>query len=206
MEKTKKQVVVIHGGTSFKTYKDYISRLKSREINIEKLRSRKDWKDTLTTELGEDYEVLMPRMPNGANAKYVEWEIWFNRIAEVLNNDLILIGHSLGGIFLAKYFSKNIFPKTVKAVILLAAPYDDTDDVERGESLADFLLPASLEKFSKQVNKIYLIHSKDDPVVQFTQLAKYQQSLPKAEAVIFENREHFNQETFPEIIKIIKSV
>ena len=53
---------------------------------------------------------------------------------------------------------------------------------------------------------IYLIHSKDDPLVPFTQLKKYQQALPKAEAIVFENREHFNQETFPEIIELIKSI
>jgi len=50
------------------------------------------------------------------------------------------------------------------------------------------------------------VHSKDDPVVPFTQLKKYQQALPNAETVVFENREHFNQETFPEIIELIKSI
>ena len=202
----KKQIVIIHGGTSFKTYEDYISYLKNKEISIEKLRPRKEWKDTLATELGNDYEILMPRMPNGTNARYDEWKLWFNKIAEILNDEVVLIGHSLGGIFLAKYLSENTFPKRIIATILVAPPFDDTDGADGKESLIDFALPSSLAKFTEQSGKIYLVHSKDDPVVPFTQLKKYQQALPNAETVVFKNREHFNQETFPEIIELIKSI
>lgn len=202
----KKQIVVIHGGTSFKTYKDYITYLKTKKIDIEKLRPHKDWKDSLKSELGKNYEILMPRMPNGTNARYEEWKIWFERIAKVLNNGLILIGHSLGGIFLAKYLSENIFSKRIDAVILVAAPFDDTNGADSLESLKDFKLPLSLKKFAQQVGKIYLVYSKNDPVVPFTHLAKYQQRLSSAAAVIFENKEHFNQETFPEIVKLIKTI
>ncbi|OIP79498.1 MAG: hypothetical protein COT39_03570 [Parcubacteria group bacterium CG08_land_8_20_14_0_20_48_21] len=202
----KKQVVVIHGGTSFKTYEDYISYLKNKKISIEKLRLRKEWKDTLPSELGDDYEILVPRMPNGMNAHYEEWKLWFERIANLLNDNVVLVGHSLGGIFLAKYLSENIFPKRVIATMLVAPPFDDGGELESGESLADFALPSSLAKFTEQSGKIYLIHSKDDPVVPFTHLKKYQQALPNAETVVFEHREHFNQETFPEIIALIKSI
>lgn len=202
----KKQIVVIHGGTSFETYENYISYLKNKEISIEKLRPRKEWKDTLVTKLGDDYEILMPRMPNGTNAIYNEWKLWFNKIAEVLNDNVVLIGHSLGGIFLAKYLSENTFPKRINATILVAAPFDDTEGADGEESLIDFALPLSLTKFTEQSGKIYLVHSKDDPIVPFTQLTKYQQALLNAETVVFENREHFNQETFPEIIELVKSI
>ncbi len=202
----KKQIVIIHGGNSFKTYKHYITYLKTKEINIEKLKPNKDWKDTLASELGDSYEILRPRMPNGANARYKEWKIWFERIAEVLNNELILIGHSLGGTFLVKYLSENIFSKQIKATILVAAPFDDSDDIDGQESLIDFILPPLLEKFIKQGGKIYLLHSKDDPIIPFTQFTKYQNRLPGAKVVVFNDKKHFNQETFPEIIELIKSI
>jgi len=202
----KKQIVIIHGGTSFKTYKDYLSYLKTKEISLEKLRPRKDWKDTLASEIGDDYEILMPRMPDSTNARYDEWKLWFSRIAEILNGEVILIGHSLGGIFLAKYLSENAFPKRIRSTILIAAPFDDEDNLEGRESLADFTLPPSLTKLTEQGGKIYLIHSKDDPVVPFGQLQKYQKALPEAETVVFEDREHFNQETFPEIIELLKLI
>ena len=107
----KKQIVIIHGGSSFKTYKDYIQNLKKQEISIENLKFQKRWKDGLSAELGDDYEFLTPRMPNRENARYEEWKIWFNRIEKILDDEVILIGHSLGGSFLTKYLSKNTFSK-----------------------------------------------------------------------------------------------
>ena len=169
---------------------------------MDKLRSQRDWKDTLAERLGEDFDVLSPRMPNGTNARYKEWEIWFERITPFLGKDLIFIGHSLGGIFLAKYLSENTISKTIKATILVAAPFDDANE----ESLADFKLSSSLAKFSEQSGVIYLIHSKDDPIVPFEQLKKYKQGLPNSKTIILNNREHFNQEAFPEIIKLIRTL
>lgn len=199
----KQQIIIIHGGDTFNTYKDYISFLKNREIDLDRLRLKRDWKDTLSEELGENFDVLSPRMPNGTNARYKEWKIWFERIIPFLGKDVIFIGHSLGGIFLAKYLSENTISKTIKATILVAAPFDDANSEE---SLTDFKLPSSLAKFSEQSGIIYLIHSKDDPIVSFEQFGKYKQALPNAKTTTFNNREHFNQEAFPEIIKLIRAL
>jgi len=42
-------------------------------------------------------------MPCIENAKYNEWKIQFEKYLKRTDNDLILIGMSLGGIFLTKY-------------------------------------------------------------------------------------------------------
>lgn len=159
----KQQVIVIHGGTTFASHEEYISYLKNKEIELEKLRLQKDWKQTLPQNLGENFDVLLPRMPNGTNARYEEWKIWFERLIPFVDENVIFIGHSLGGIFLAKYFSENIFPKKIKAIILVAAPFDDASQ----ESLVDFKLPSSLSKLTQNCGMIYLFHSKDDPTVPF---------------------------------------
>ncbi len=197
------QIVVIHGGTTFDSYEDYLSYLKNVEIDLERLKSKKGWKANLQEDLGDNFEVLIPQMPDRTNACYKEWKIWFERIITLLNENLIFIGHSLGGSFLAKYLSEEKIIKKIKATILVAAPFDDKD---RKGSLADFRLPSSLVKFSEQGGMIYLIQSKDDPLVPFDQLSKYKKALPDAKTIIFDDREHFNQENFPEIIQIIKSV
>ena len=199
----KRQIVVIHGGTTFNTRKEYISYLKNREVSIEKFKLQKDWKDALEKELGEDFEVLAPQMPNKTNAHYEEWKIWFERMVPFLNNNVVFIGNSLGGIFLAKYLSENLFPNKIKATLLIAAPFDDKD---MKESLTDFILPSSLKKLTVQSGKIYLIYSEDDPVVPFNHLNKYKNNLPDAEIIIFTDRKHFTQETFSEIIKLIKNL
>lgn len=45
--KPKQQIIFIHGGSSFETYRDYIADLKKREITREKLKPRRYWKDWL---------------------------------------------------------------------------------------------------------------------------------------------------------------
>jgi hypothetical protein len=114
-----------------------------------------------------------------------------------------LLGHSLGGTFVAKYLSENDFPKKILATFLVSACYDDEAS---GYSLDDFALPQSLEKLKEQGGKIFLIQSKDDKVVPFKDFEKYKKDLPMAETMIFEDRGHFDQSEFPEIVEKIKEI
>jgi len=195
----KKQILVIHGGDTFNTHKDYVDFLKNLKIDFEKFKIKR-WKDTLGEKLGEDFEVISPKMPNSMNAKYNEWKIMFDKLLPFLSDNIILIGHSLGGIFLAKYLSENIFPKKILATFLIAAPYNGEN---QDHSLGDFVLSGSLEKFQEQGGKIFIYNSKDDPVVQFDNSERYKYTLPRAVRVEFEDRGHFDQIEFPELIKNI---
>jgi len=199
----RQQVVIIHGGETFDTYEEYISALRKSRIQPERLRFKKGWKETITEKLGENFDVLLPQMPNKTSAHFEEWKIWFEKVIPFIKDDALLIGHSLGGIFLAKYLSENNISKKIKATIIVSAPFDDE---KTGRSLADFKLSSSLTKFADQGGKIYLIQSKDDPEVPFENIEKYKKSLPEAETMIFGKRGHFLQEDFPEIIKLIKSL
>ncbi len=198
----KKQVVVIHGGDTFKSYKDYLAFLKSHKIEINKLKTKR-WKETLAIKLGKGFEVIYPRMPNPMNAKYKEWKIIFDKLLPFLKNNVILVGHSLGATFLAKYLSENKFPKKILATLLVSASYNEKD---ANYSLADFILPKNLKKLQKQGGSIFLYHSKDDKVVPFADFKKYEKVLPEAKAIAFKNRGHFDQSSFPELVKNIKSM
>ncbi len=154
-------------------------------------------------QLGEQYEVFSPRMPCQDNARYADWKLWFAKILPLLEKNAILMGPSLGGIFLAKYLSEETIPKKILATFLIAAPYDKKDIKE---ALGDFVLPEALEKLEAQAGKVFLYHSKDDPIVPFVNLQKYQKTLPEAHVRIFEDRGHFNVEEFPEIVEDIKTV
>ncbi len=198
----KKQVVIIHGGDTFKSYKDYLAFLKNYEIEINKLK-KKRWKETLAEKLGKNFEVIYPKMPNPMNAKYKEWKIIFEKLFPFLKNKVILLGHSLGAVFLAKYLSENKFPKKISAVFLVSASFGGKS---KKYYLADFKLPKSLKNLEKQANKIVIYHSKDDKVAPFSNMKKYAKALPKAKAVVFKNRGHFNQSSFPELVKNIKSL
>lgn len=197
----KRQIIVIHGGDTFDTHREYISFLKERKIDFEEYRHpKKNWKENLSRDLGGKFEVIMPKMPNKINAKYFEWKIWFDKFVPYFKPNVMMIGHSLGGIFLAKYLSENEFPKKISATFLVAAPYDDEDS---DYSLADFRLPKNLSKLEKQGGKIFIYHSKDDSSVPFADSEKYERSLKAATRRIFADRGHFGQERFPELMRDI---
>ncbi len=198
------QIVIIHGGDTFETYEEYLKFLKSYDINFERLRlGRQDWKKNLRDVLGSGYEVIAPTMPSIRNAKYLEWKIWFEKLLPYLQEEVILIGHSLGGTFLAKYLAENKFPKRLKAVFLVAPCYDGegTD-----YSLADFSLPQSLAGLGEQAPKLFIYHSEDDKVVPFPNLKKFQAQLPNAVVRVFTNRGHFNQEELPELVGDVRNL
>ena len=64
----KKQIVVIDGGDAFNTYEEYLSFLRKKEFDFERLNKR-GWKETLSEKLGEGFEVIIPKMPNYANVR-----------------------------------------------------------------------------------------------------------------------------------------
>ncbi|HEX5430175.1 MAG TPA: alpha/beta fold hydrolase [Patescibacteria group bacterium] len=199
----KQQILVIHGGDTFADtdYDKYIQFLQDIELDYARLTSDKtDWKRNLRRDLGADYEVILPSMPNKFNARFTEWKLWFEKLFPFLRDDIILIGHSMGGAFLAKYLTENQFPKKIKALALVAAPADADSD---GNSLHTFELPSQL---NLPAGKIYLYYSTNDPIVDFDQHEKYSDQLPQALLRTFEDRGHFNQKQFPEIIEDIKNL
>ncbi len=198
----KKQVILIHGGSTFDTFKEYLAFLKGLKIDLNRYRRTK-WSDSLRKDLGSRFDVLLPKMPNPMNAKYDEWRILFKKIVPLLDNNVILIGHSLGAIFLVKYLSENKFPKKILATLLVSPPYDD-EGME--ESLSDFVLPKSLDKLNKQGGKVFVYQSKDDKVVPSSHLEKYKKALPSVIIREFKKRGHFDQLKFPELIKDIKGL
>lgn len=197
----KQQLIVIHGGDAFEDYEDYLVNLRTKEITLEKIRSQ-DWKGSLNKKLGEDFDVIIPKMPNAQNARYLEWKIWFEKIIPLLNNNVIIVGHSLGGIFIVKYLSENNYPQKIKAIFLVGTPYNSPIR----HPLVDFTITNSLDKFVKQAGKIFIYHSKDDVVVPFNNAKYYHKEIPDAVFRVFKSRGHFNTESFPEIVKDIKSI
>jgi len=199
----KQQVVIIHGGTSFAKYSEYLRFLKQEKLTVKKLKQKKGWKFYLGPELGKGFEVLQPRMPNPMNAKYSEWKLWFEKIIPLLDHEVILVGNSLGGLFLAKYLSTTIFPKKIRALFLLAAPYSKAD---KTEDPSDFAKLSSLARIASQAHNTFIFHSKDDPLVPVSEAKRYKRELPTAQLRLFTNKAHFSQEHFPELVRAIKKM
>lgn len=156
----------------------------------------------MASDLGDEYEVFTHQMPNKSNARYNEWKIWFEKLLPFLRDDVVLVGHSLGASFLTRYLAEERLPIRAKALMLVAGAYSaDLEDMA-----PEFAAPESLMLATEQVEQIFLYHSKDDPVVPFKELSRYESALPKATSRVFEDKKHFNQEHFPELVADIKNV
>ncbi len=197
----KKQIFLIHGGMTFKNEKDYLYFLKNRNVSIKK---RERWQDAyLEKELGKTFEIIRPRMPLQDNAKYRDWKIWFERYIPYLRDNVILIGSSLGGIFLAQYLSENKFPKKILSTYLVCPPYDNTCIGE--DLVGGFKLKPDISLLEKSSKNLYLLFSKDDDCVPVDHAEKYRKKLKSPNITIYKSKNgHFNISKFPEIVKMIK--
>jgi len=199
--KKKPQILMIHGGMTFKNEKDYLHWLKTRKVSTVK---RPYWEADLEEKLGRKFEIIRPRMPLQDNAKYRDWKIAFERYLPLLRNNFILIGSSLGGIFLAKYLSEHKLPKKALSVYLVCAPFDGTLSTE--DLVGGFRLKTDLSLIERNCKNLHLLFSKDDDIVPASHAEKYREKLKKAHIVVYKSKKgHFTVPTFPEIIRMIKS-
>ncbi len=197
------QILIIHGGTTYPTHEEYFTALQNLNPKLDRMKPKKDWKDGLQEKLGSDFVVYAPQMPNKQNAQYNEWKIFFEKVMNLLDGNAILIGHSMGGIFLAKYLSENEISKKIRKTFLLSAPFSDEGMVH--ESLCSFVREGNLSNLERQGGELYLYHSEDDMVVPFDHVLKYKNELAGAVVREFKDRGHFKVEEIGELVEDIKS-
>ncbi|MBI5133876.1 MAG: alpha/beta hydrolase [Candidatus Taylorbacteria bacterium] len=202
----KRQLIVIHGGDFYESRQKFFAALKKEGIEKEDLLpvGTKRWKDNLQSDLGEGFEVLAPKMPLAIHARYEEWKVWFDKALKFAEDGVTLVGHSLGGIFLARYLSENALPVRARALYLVA-PYFSQKD-KGADAISGWVLPKSLRRLENQVPKVSIYQSEDDKVVPLSHARRYAKLLPKAKLVIFKEGGHFRQEHFPELVRDIKSL
>ncbi|MEK7628807.1 MAG: alpha/beta hydrolase [Patescibacteria group bacterium] len=191
-----KQLFFVHGGDSLSPGEDFFEHWKKWKIDDPFTTGprRKKWKDDMVDRLGADWVCAFPRFPNDMSARYAEWRWWFDKHVPYMKDGIVFVGHSLGGNFLAKYFSENTLPVQVRQIHLVAPSWSE----------GDLVLPTSLSRISEQCGRVYLYHSVDDPVVPFSASEAYQTALPAASFITFPDRGHFLGEVFPELVENIQ--
>lgn len=193
-----KQVFILHGGESFSSYQAYLDQLKTTEIDYDRLRPRQSWKAWLAEQMPET-DVLLPTFPNSDNSVYDEWKIYFEKLLPFFKNNVRLVGHSQGAMFLAKYLHETTLPKKARQIILVAPGYNDPGMGDVGSFKV-----SSAAGLERSADELHLFHSKDDFVVPYGELAKFQRDLPTAQTHSFRDRGHFLDSEFPELLKILQ--
>jgi len=201
----RKQIVLIRWWEVKENHKDYYEYLEKQEYDPYR-ESTKRWNRNLQETLWDNnFEVFSLSMPNRHFADYKAWKIVFEKVFPYLKDKVIFIWHSLWWWFLLKYFNEEadkLLLDKVEKIILVAPAVKDI----LGDLIWTFKFDLNLNKVKKLEDKIIIFSSKDDPVVPFSHTEDIQKSLSKSEYKIFENKWHFLQEEFPELIDYLNSL
>jgi uncharacterized protein len=142
---------------------------------------------SLQNALGLAYDVHYPKMPEEDSATYADWKSLIEQELATLDDEVILVGHSVGGSVLLKYLSEQTLDKSIPALFLLATPYWGADKFWTWEEAR---LPEDLAEKLAGIPRIFLYHSRDDNTVPFAHLALYAAKLPQAIIREFDGRGH----------------
>jgi predicted alpha/beta hydrolase family esterase len=142
---------------------------------------------SLQNALGRAYEVHYPKMPEHDSATYADWKAPIERELAILDNAVILVGHSVGGSVVVKYLSEQQLDKPISSLFLLATPYWGADEFWKWDEVR---LDEDVATKLASIPRIFLYHSRDDEVVPFAHLALYAATLPQAIVRVFDRRGH----------------
>ena len=196
------QIILLRGWTPKENYKDYYDFLQNREINPYEEKKLK-WSDTLWKKLWDNFEILEIQRPNKNFADYKARKIIFEKYLPYIKQWAIFIGHSLWWSFFLKYMEENIdILEKIKKVFLIAPACKDSEN----EVLWTFKFDLNFKNLINFQDKIEIFWSKDDFVVPFEEIKILQKALPKVKYHIFENKGHFLQEEFKELVEKIRKI
>ena len=155
----------------------------------------------LARELGTDYRVIAPEMPDADNPHYRPWWDRIEQELEPIDVKVILVGHSFGGSVLLSYLAEGSYRKPVRGLFLVSVPNWGPD----GWAYDEFAVPNDIGS-RLPATRIFLYHSRDDPEVPFAHLAYYQDRLPTAAARPIDGSAHSFVEGLPTLVDDIKSL
>ena len=130
---------------------------------------------SLKLKLGFGYSVHYPFLPDNGSPDLGRREQISHEISAG-EDDVILVGHSLGASMLLACLSEIEIKKKIRGVFLLATPFwqGDEDWVKAFKLHPDFA-----EKLDRKI-PLFFYHCRNDDEVPFAHLAVYKQKLPWA--------------------------
>lgn len=137
-----------------------------------------NWKPWLKKELeSRDFRVEVPEMPNTEHPNVSEWVSKLSQTIGNINDDQIyLIGHSLGCITILKYLETLTEEQRIKASVFVAGFTRKFKEYSNGHD-SFFEKELDYSDIKKHCGTFIAIHSEDDPNVGFEELAEFKGKL-----------------------------
>ena len=140
----------------------------------------------LGRELGPDYEIRYPQMPNEADPKYARWKVALQKEFGRLDDGTILVGHSIGGTILINTLVEESPDLALSGIFLLAAPFVG----EGGWPSEDIKPMSDLGKRLPAQTPVYAYHGSEDETVPFEHVGLYARAIPQAVVRRLTGRDH----------------
>lgn len=154
---------------------------------------------SLQNELGSAYDVHYPKMQTNESLPDFGWLTQIAKEVSLINDSVILAGHSLGASMLLKYISENKVQKKITGIFLISTPYwSGNEDWVRGLKLK--------ENFTDNLPKnvpIFFYHNRDDEEIPYDQFAFYRQKIPWA---TFQEKAHGGHQFDNNLSSIAKDI
>ena len=165
-----------------------------------------DWDDklvaSLRSELGSNYDIRYPRMPDEDDPSYETWKATLQKELAALNDGAIIVGHSIGGTILINALAERLPERKLGAIILVAAPFVgeggwDSDDWTPQRGLGD-KLPGGVP--------IFLFHGVADDTAPPAHAKLFAQAIPQSKLCLLPGRDHQLNNDLSEIAAVIRSL
>jgi predicted alpha/beta hydrolase family esterase len=156
---------------------------------------------SLETELGPDYAVRYPPMPNEGDPNYPAWKAELFKQFDALDEGAILVGHSLGGSFLIHALAENRPKRKWGAVALLAPPFFGA-----GGWPDDAMDPATLGRELRADVPVLLYHGTADGEVPPAHMALYAKAIPHATPRTLADSDHQLNNDLSKVAKDIRDL
>jgi predicted alpha/beta hydrolase family esterase len=124
--------------------------------------SKSNWFPWLKQELvKKGFQVMVPDFPNTDNPVLTEWLEYFSQACSV-NQDTILIGHSLGVPFILRFLENLKEGRTIKAACLVAGFERSVGDPETDNFVNR---PFSWKRIRSACGRFVVVNSDNDPYI-----------------------------------------
>lgn len=160
------------------------------------------------------FNVVVPKMPNSETPTINSWIGKLNEVIKSLDEEDILIGHSVGCQAVLRYLEQTDKGKVGKVFLIAPWMHLDKETIEEeGEEVIEIArpwmeTPIDWENVKIRAEKFVAIFSDDDPFVPLSEEELFKENLG-AETYVLYNKEHFDPPSgaheFPEIFNIINS-
>ena len=131
---------------------------------------------SLQKALGTDYVLSYPKMQTDDTAADFGWLQEIRKEIGKLEDNVILVAHSLGASLLLKYLSENKVSKKVTGIFLVSTPFWKGKE----KWLQGLKLREDFAEHLPKDSRIIFYHCRDDEEISFDNLAFYRQNLPAA--------------------------